>query len=393
MISKTKKKKFLNKLFLFNIQNLISISLINITTALIIGINPETVFLLNGLSNLAYLILNKFKLPSYIIPNLMFISPIIILLQKYKYELILSSFILYGILFFFTGLIIKYYGFYWLNYLLPPSLLGIIITIMGLDLSLISIQKLNVSNWKLMFVFLSTFLVIIISSLFWNKYLSVPILMGLIFGYVSSLFLKIINFEKIYETPWFILPKIYFPEFNIEVLPIILPIFLMSLIEYISFLIIIKEKYIYKSIMINSILNIIFSFFGSIPFTFYNENIELVSFKEFNFIIFISSIFFIFISFLGKFFIFIKLIPMQIIIGISLFIYGLIISSGIKIIIDSNIDMNNFQNILLVFITFMSGIVLKLVYKNIEIKGLILTIIVGLILNLLFKFINLIKVN
>ncbi len=396
MIFKIKEKTILRKLFLLNIQNLISISIINITTAIIVGIDPANIFLLNGISNIIYLILNKFKFPSYLTTNLMFISPITILLSKYKYEYILSSFILYGILFFITGIIIKYHDFYWLNYILPPHLLGLIITIMGLDLSYISIRKLDLSNWKSILIFFFTFSVIIISSIFWNEFLFVPISIGLILGYTLSLFLKVINFKNINETPWFVLPKIYFPKFNTELLPIVFPIFLISIIEYISFIILankiknikLNKNKLCKHILINSILNTLFCFFGSIPFTFYNESIRYISLNEFNLVIIITSILFIFISFLGKFFIFIQSIPIQIIISISLFIYGLIISSGIKIIVNSNINFNNFQNILLIFITLISGIIFKFTYNNVEIKGLVLTILVGLSLNLLFKIIN-----
>ncbi len=394
-------------IFLLSIKNLFSISIISIITALIVGINPATIFFLNSINNVMYLVLNNFRYPSYMIPNLMFISPIVMLISKYKkYEFILSGFIFYGILFFLMSFIITKYGFYWLNFIFPPNLLGLIITIMGLDLINISIQKLNVSNWKLMSIFLFTFLVTTLSSIFWHNFLFVPIFIGLISGYTLSILLNVISLKKIYETPWFVLPKIYFlkTNFSLDIFLIILPIALVSVIEYISFLIITKEinkddsnekNLLCKSILVNSFINIILSFVGSIPSIFYNESIKLTYLKnKFNLVIFLTSILFIFISFLGKIFVLIQLIPMQSIIGISLFVYGIMIPSGIKIMMDSNINLNNFQNIILIFVTFISGVSgFKLVYKNIEIKGLVLTIIVGVILNLLFKFINYFKIK
>ncbi len=408
MTFKVKNKISLKEIFFLSIENLFSISIISIITSLIIGINPSTIFLLNSVNNIIYLILNNFRFPSYLIPNLMLISPIIRLSSKYEYKYILNGFIFYGIIFLLSGLIIKKYGFYWLNFIFPPKILGLIITIIGLDLSNISIQKLDVSNWKLMSVFLFTFFVIFISSIFWNRILFVPIFIGLISGYTLALYFKIISFKELYKTPWFVFPEIYFPKwnFNLDIFCIIFPVILFSIVEYVSFIIITKRIYnnnylneknlLFKSIFINSILNIILSFLGSIPSNFYNNSMKFmsISLNKFNLIIFLTSILFIFISFLGKIFVFIKLIPMQIILSISLFMYGIIISSGIKIMIDSNINFNNFKNVILIFIAFISGISdFKLVYKNIEIKGLVLTIFVVIVLNLLFKFINFLKIK
>ncbi len=406
MTFKEKNKISLKDIILLSIENLFSIGIISIVTASIIGINPATIFLLNSINNILYLILNNFKFPSYMMPNLMLISPIVILMSKYKrYELILGSFIFYGIFFFSVSLVIKRYGFFWLNFIFPPHILGLIMIVMGLDLTNILIQKLNVSNWKLMSIFLFTFSITVLSSIFWNKFLFIPIFIGLTSGYILSISLNIINFKKFYETPWFVLPKIYFSRtnFSLDIFLIIFPIVLVSVIEYISFIIITKKinkdytdenNSLFKSIFINSFINIMLGFIGSIPSVFYNESIKLTSLNKFNLIVFLTSILFIFISFLGKIFVLIQLIPMQSIIGVSLFMYGIIIPSGIKIIIDSNINLNNFQNIILIFVTLISGISgFKLVYKNIEIKGLVLTIIVGVILNLLFKFINYLNKN
>ncbi len=396
-------KCFLKK----SIQNLLSVSVIIIMMSSLLNINPSTLLLLNSINNIVYNFLCKNKSSLYLIPNLIFISPVsMLLLSKYKYEYILCGFIFYSLCFFLLSFLIKKYSFFWLNFFFPPIVIGLIIIVMGLDLSIISIEKLSINNWKSLFLFLFTFLITIFSSIVWNDFVFIPVFIGIIFGYTLALTLGLVNLTKLYEIPWFYLPKIYFPKFNLEVFFIILPVIFLSLIEYISFLVITekinfknkidKKNILFKSILINGIINTILSFLGSIPSIFHSESIKLLSRNELknknnNLIIYITSIIFIILSFIGKIHILIKLIPIQVILGISLFVYGTILCSGIRILINSNIDFNNFDNTLLISVILITGIIFKIVYKNIKIKGLILSILVGIILNLLFKIINYIK--
>ncbi len=274
---------------------------------------------------------------------------------------------------------------------------------MGLNLSNISIQKIDLNDFNLVIVFLFTFFVTILSSIILNKYFFTPILVGLVFGWILSFYLNIINLSNVYKEPWFILPKIIYlsPKFNFLIFLLVIPITLISILEYISCLLIIdkidpkKKIYLRKYILINSIINVFSGWFlNSIPLITYSENIKIILMNKYwNFYItYINSFLLIFLSFVGKLPVFIESIPIPVIVGVSLFIYGMILFSGIRILFNSNIDFNNFQNALLIFTTFIFGIgEFKIVYKNIEIKGLILSIIISIFLNLFFKFINYFK--
>ncbi len=396
-------------LFKLSIQNLLSISIIIIIVSSILHINSSVLFLLNSINNIIYIYLYGNKFPSYLIPNIIFISPILYLFKFHKYEYILSGFFFYGLIFLILSFIIKKYDFLWLNYFFPPTIIGLLIIVMSLDSSIFLIKEIDTNNLKSFSVFLFTFLTTILSSIFWNKFIFIPTFIGLISGCILSLYLNLVDLTKLYNVPWLNFPKIYFLQFNWKIPLIIFPLIFLSLIEYISFIIITEKNCfkktknnkntLFKSILINSTLNMLLTFFGSIPSIFNNESIKLIPIKKkldkkninSNLIIYITSLILILLSFIGKVQMLIELIPIQVIIGISLLIYGTILFSGIKILC-FNINWNNFKDILLIFITIIFGISgFKITYRNIEIKGLILSIILSLILNLLFKFINYVK--
>lgn len=394
-----------------SIQNLFSVSTIIIVISSILQINSSTLFLLNSINNIIYIFLYKSKFPIYLVPNMIFTSPSLYFIFKYGYEYVLNSFFFYGLVFLLIGFLIKKYDFFWLNYIFPPNIIGLLIVVMSLDSSITLINKIDINNSKLFSVFLSTFLVTIFSSIFWNKFLFVPIFIGIIFGYTLSIYLNLINLQLLYNAPWFCLPKVYLPKFNLEVSLVVFPIVFLSLIEYISFIIITEKNYfkkknnkkniLFKSIFLNGILNMLLSFFGSIPSSFYNESIKLMSIKSnlkknninSNLIVYITSIFFIILSFIGKIHILIKLIPIQVVIGITLLIYGIMLSSGLEIL-SFNLYLNDFKNILLIFTVIIFGVSgFKIIYRNIEIKGLVLSILLSVVLNLLFKFINYLNIK
>ncbi len=399
MLLQKKKKNIRINIFIL-VQNLITLSLINIITSFLFNINPSILFLFNGIMNLLHIFLYKNIFPFYFAPNLILTAFLVTL--KCQYQYLIGIFLCYGLIFCILSFVIKKYGFLWLNFLFPNKILGVILIITGLNLSNIFINMVDFSNWKFVVIFLFTFLITFISSLFLNKFLFFSTFLGLISGYILSIYLNVINVEIIYKKPWFYVPKIIFinPKFSFLFFLLIIPIIFISLIEYISFLIIInkvsfKKINLNKFIFLNGFLNIILSFYGSISFITYSDNVKLILMNKIlnsNILLYITSLIFILMSFIGKLSIILQLIPIPVIAAISLFIYGIVIISGLKTLLYSNIDFDNFQNVLLIFITFILGISkLKLIYKNIEIKGLILTIIISMFLNLFFRIINIFK--
>ncbi len=399
-------------IILFSIQHLCIILQTTILTTLLININPSTIFICNGLLTLIYLLLSKNKTPIFLTYNIFFLPYIIFFIQNnYKYENIIYGFIISSIILYLIGHIIKYYGIKWINLIFPAYLSGSWLILIGIKLIKFSFKisncyinnNINITNTLL---FLFTLLNIILINFLYKKFISIiSILLSIIISYIVSIYLKIINIKHINTISWFKLPilSLHTYSINIESIFFIIPIIFLILIEHINhFTILFKftknwNKELQEFIKTNSIIIFLSSFLGYIPISICSENVKtfLINKKKRKYknnkiyINYITSIITILLSFLNKFIFIIQSIPKPIVSACNIFIFGMLIISGIKII-SENINLNNKNNILILLILIILGIInlnfqiFKLKLNNIFILSIINIIII--IFNL-FKYI------
>ncbi len=399
-------------IILFSIQHLCIILQTTILTTLLININPSTILICNGLLTLIYLLLSKNKIPIFLTYNIFFLPYIIFFIQNnYKYENIIYGFIISSIILYLMGHIIKYYGVQWINSIFPAYLSGSWLILIGIKLIKFSFKisncyinnNINITNTLL---FLFTLSNIILINFLYKKFISIiAIFISIIISYIMSICLKIINIKNINTISWFKLPNLYLHTYsiNIESIFFIIPIIFLILIEQINnFTILFKftkkwNKELQEFIKTNSIIIFLSSFLGYIPISICNENIKtfLINKKKKKYknnkiyINYITSIIIILLSFLNKFIFIIQSIPKPIVSACNIFIFAMLIISGIKII-SENINFNNKNNILILSILLIIGIInlnfkiFKLKFNNIFLLSIINIIII--VFNL-FKYI------
>jgi len=366
-------------------------------------INPATVLLFNGIGTLLYLFICKGKIPAYLGSSFAFISPVLLLLPL-GYELALGGFIACGLLFCLVAWIVKKAGTGWLDVLFPPAAMGAIIAVIGLELAGVAAQMsgllpadgLEVDAAASTIALVTLAATILGTVLFRGFWAIIPILIGVLAGYLLSLIMGIVDLTPIACASWFSFPTLYTPRFEWFVILTILPAALVVIAEHIGHLVVtanivkkdlIRDPGLHRSMFANGISTVISGLFGSTPNTTYGENIGVMAITKVysTWVIGGAAILAILLSCVGKLAAIIQVIPTPVMGGVSLLLYGVIGVSGIRLLIESKVDYNKAQNLILTSVILIIGVSgAKVQMGPGELKGMALATVVGMGLSLLF---------
>ena len=206
----------------------------------------------------------------------------------------------------------------------------------------------------------------------------------------------LVDFAEVQAAPVFALPNFSAPKFSIEAILIILPVILVIASEHIGHQIVtgkiigrnlIKDPGLHRSLFADNFSTMISGFIGSVPTTTYGENIGVMAVTGVYSVRVIAgaAILSIVCSVVGKLSMLINTIPEPVIGGISFLLYGMIGTSGLRILVDSKVDYGKSRNLILtsvVFVTGLSGIAVK--FGDVELKGMVLACVTAMILSLIF---------
>ncbi len=268
---------------------------------LLFGVNPAIILLMNGIGTLIYIFITKGKIPAYLGSSFAFISPVTAVLGKYSgidgYAHALGGFLLVGIVLVIVGIIVKFIGTSWIDVIFPPAAMGAIVAVIGLELvptaadmaGLITAKGVSPDS-KVIAVSLLTLGLTVIYWVTLRGFLKIiPILLGIVSGYVIAAFFGLVDFSLVREAKWFALPTVYSMKINWADMLIILPAALVLVPEHIGHLIVtgnivkkdmIKDPGLDRSFMGNGISTIISSFVGATPNTTYGENIGVLAISK-----------------------------------------------------------------------------------------------------------------
>ena len=257
------------------------------------------------------------------------------------------------------------------------------------------------TNPAAVFVSLTTLAITVFASVAFRGFLSiVPILIGVVGGYIVAACSGIVDWSSVESAPIFALPTFYTPKFNLGAILIILPASLVVIVEHIGHLIVTgnivgsdltRNPGLDRSILGNGISTIISGFFGSTPNTTYGENIGVLAItKVFStWVIGGAAVFAIVLSCLGKLAALIQSIPTPVMGGVSLLLFGVIAASGIRVLAESNIDYNNPINLMLTAIVLGLGVsTASVTLGTVTLKGMSLATVVAIILSLAFQLVG-----
>ena len=388
-----------------SLQHLFAMFGSTVLVPILFNVNPATVLLFNGIGTLLYLIICKGKIPAYLGSSFAFISPVFAVLSQFNYEAALGGFIAVGLVFVVVGLIVKAVGTSWIDFIFPPAAMGAIVAVIGLELMPTAAKMAGLTeadpNMSNIIVAVATLVITLFSQIVFRGFLGIiPILIGIICGYIISLGFGIVDLSGIEKAPWFALPTFYTPEFNLTAITIILPAALVVIAEHVGHLFVTsnivgsdltKDPGLDRSIIGNGISTILSGFFGSTPNTTYGENIGVLAISKVfsTWVIGGAAIFAIILSCFGKLAAAIQSIPVPVMGGVSMLLFGVIAASGIRVLVDAKIDYNQPINLMLTAIVLGIGVsTASITIGSTTLAGMSLATVVAIILSICFNIIK-----
>ncbi|WP_027397146.1 uracil permease [Anaerovibrio lipolyticus] len=388
-----------------SLQHLFAMFGSTVLVPILFNVNPATVLLFNGIGTLLYLIICKGKIPAYLGSSFAFISPVFAVLSQFNYEAALGGFIAVGLVFVIVGLIVKAVGTSWIDFIFPPAAMGAIVAVIGLELMPTAAKMAGLTeaepDMNNIIVAVATLAITLFSQIVFRGFLGIiPILIGIICGYIISLGFGIVDLSGIEKAPWFALPTFYTPEFNLTAITIILPAALVVIAEHVGHLFVTsnivgsdltKDPGLDRSIIGNGISTILSGFFGSTPNTTYGENIGVLAISKVfsTWVIGGAAIFAIILSCFGKLAAAIQSIPVPVMGGVSMLLFGVIAASGIRVLVDAKIDYNQPINLMLTAIVLGIGVsTASITIGSTTLAGMSLATVVAIILSICFNIIK-----
>lgn len=377
-------------------------------------IDPAIVLLMNGIGTLIYLVLCKGKAPAFLGSSFAFLSPVFVVLGANQaqwtgnYSYALGGFIASGLMFIFVALIIWKFGSNWIKTVLPPATMGPIVALIGLELASVATGMAGIMpdpvsgayNVKAIIVSIATLLVVTFGTVLFRGFMAIiPVLTGIVAGYLLAIPLGLVQFDAIAQAPLLALPTLYLPKLDFHAILIILPASLVVISEHIGHLVVTgnivgrdltKDPGLHRSLMGDGISTVLSGFCGSVPTTTYGENIGVMAVTRVYSIWVIggAAVISICLAFVGTLSAFIQSIPAPVMGGVCMLLFGVIAASGVRMLVEAKVDYSKPANLSLtaiVLIVGISGVAVKI--GDVQLKGMALATIVGMFLSLLFHFI------
>ncbi|MCK1217968.1 uracil-xanthine permease family protein [Streptococcus uberis] len=390
-------------------QHLFAMFGATVLVPILVGIDPSVALLSSGLGTLAHLSVTKFKIPAYMGSSFAYIAAMQMLMKTDGIGAVAQGAITGGFVYLIVALIVKAIGNDWIDKVLPPVVVGPIVMVIGLSLATTAVNSVMLNNGKYDLTYLLIGMVTLLAVIFFNIYgkgiiAIIPILLGLLVGYLFTLMIgmvtghEIIQFAAVANAKWISIPSVHIPllsygfKFYPSAILTMAPIAFVTMTEHFGHVMVLnsltkrdyfKDPGLEKTLTGDGLAQIIAGFLGAPPVTSYGENIGVMALnKIFSvYVIAGAAVFAALLSFIGKISALIQSIPSPVIGGISIALFGVIASSGLKILIESKVDMDNKKNLLIASVILVSGIGgLMLQVNGLQISGVAFSTILGILL-------------
>jgi uracil permease len=348
------------------------------------------------------------KVPAYLGSSFAYIAPIIAAKAAGGPGAAMLGTFIAGLVYVIVALVIKMAGYRWIMKLLPPVVVGPVIIVIGLALSGTAVgMAMNNPAGKYSLLHFSVALVTLAATIIFSIYLRgmlsiIPILAGIVIGYIYALIVGIVDFQPVLKAHWFEMPQFIIPfvsykvKFSWDIILLMAPVAVVTISEHIGHQMVlskvvgrdyIKDPGLHRSIMGDGTATLISSLIGGPPKTTYGENIGVLAITRVYsvYVIAGAAIFAIVFGFIGKITALIHSIPTPVMGGVSILLFGIIASSGLRMLVDSKIDFGDKRNLVIssvILVIGIGGAFIK-VSDKFQIQGMALAAIFGVLLNLI----------
>lgn len=391
-----------------SLQHLFAMFGSTVLVPFLLHVDPATCLFMNGVGTILYLWICKWKLPAYLGSSFAFISPVLAVCGTagMSYGDAQGGFIAFGLSFILLAFLVDRIGTRWIDVLFPPAAMGSIVAIIGLELAPLAMSMSGyigevegMPNSTAILISTFTLLVTVLATVLGRGFIGIiPILIGVVSGYVLSYFLGVVDLTPVAETPWFAVPTFYAPKFNLSAILMILPALFVVFAEHLGHLFVtsdivgrdlIKDPGLHRSLFADGLSNVLSGFAGSTPNTTYGENMGVMAITGVysTWVIAGAAVFAILFSFVGKVAALIHGIPTPVMGGVCILLFGFIAASGIRMLIEKKVDFTKSRNLILTAVTMITGLSgATIAIGPVQLKGMGLATVVAMALSLAFLF-------
>lgn len=402
--------------FGLSFQHLFAMFGSTVLVPILVGIDPAIALLSSGLGTLAHMSVTRFKVPAYMGSSFAYIGAMQLLMKQGGMPAIAQGALTGGLVYLLVAIIVRFAGQGWIDRVLPPIVVGPIVMVIGLSLAPVAINDSMYTNpgamtgYSLPFLAISmiTVMAIVIFSIYGKGFLSVvPILLGIVTGYVAAIIIgkvtgqSIVDFSNVSQASWLSLPTMEIPFFSYKwafypsAILTMAPIAFVTMTEHFGHIMVLnsltgkdyfKEPGLDRTLAGDGVAQVIASFIGAPPVTSYGENIGVMAITKIHSIYVIAgaAVLAVVVSFIGKLTALLTSIPSPVIGGASIALFGVIAASGLKIIVENKINFDIKRNLLIssvVLVIGIGGMVLDIT-QNLQISSVAIATIIGIVLNL-----------
>ena len=370
---------------------------------LLTGLNPSLALLGAGIGTLVFQVCTRREVPIYLGSSFAFIGPVIYSAKEWGMPATFGALAAASVCYYIAAALVKWRGVGFIHRLLPPVVIGPVVMVIGLGLARVAVEmstgvaggQQSMPYGLALSVAAISLLATMLTAIRARGLLKlVPILVGVVVGYVVSLFLGIVDFSRVMQSAWLEMPQFGRPEFNLSAILYMLPVAIAPIVEHVGGILAIgsvagkdftESPGLHRTLFGDGLAVNIAGLFGGPPVTTYGEVTGAVMLtKNYNPVVMTWAAFFaILMAFVGKFGELLKTIPMPVMGGIMVLLFGSIAGIGLKTIMDGRVDLSSPRNLCIVSVTLVTGIGgLGVTIGSFSLQGISLCGVLAVLLNL-----------
>jgi uracil permease len=395
-----------------SIQHVFAMFGATVLVPILTGLSVTSALFTAGTGTLIYILITGAKVPAFLGSSFAFIPALIGISASYGVPYAMGGAVAAGIFYGIVSAIIRAAGLGWIKRALPPVVIGSVIIVIGLNLAPTAMgMAMNDGSGNYSLVFLSiavvTLAVTVIANIFLKGFFSIiPILIGLVSGYMFTLVMgsifpayALVDFSGVVAANWFGTPQFQVPKFNIVAIVTFVVVSLATMAEHLGDTItlgnVVGKDFttnpgLHRTLAGDGVATAWAAFWGGPPNTTYGENIGVMAITRVYSVWVIggAAVVATFLSFFPKFGALIQTIPTPVIGGISMLLFGIIASSGLRNLVESGVDYKDKRNLTISSVILVVGIGGGLVAfplgsgLEFQMGGVALATLLGILLNL-----------
>ncbi len=390
----------MQKKVVLGLQHTIAMFGATVLVPLLTGLDPSVALLAAGIGTLLFHLVTKQMVPVFLGSSFAFIPAILLAVEDgYSWEAIGAGIIGAAVIYVVMSIIVTFVGHAVITRIFPPIVTGPVIIVIGITLAPVALGMAE-GTWWLAIV---TLVAAIIAAIFFRGlFQMLPILTGAIVGFIAgAIFLEGFTWDLVTEASWVGLPDFTWGLGDIQwgAIAIIAPIAFVTMIEHVGDIVanggvvgknFLDEPGLNRTLLGDGIATAAAGLIGGPPNTTYSENTGVLAITKVYdpFILRIGALFAIALALVPKLAALLRTVPTPVLGGLSIILFGMIASVGLRTLVEARVDFRKGRNMLvvgliLVFGLGVSGLSTPLEIGDVQVSGLALAAVIGVVANLI----------